>query len=59
LASNTLTNTVLVAVRNDVELAIDGSAFFTSDRTAIRATMRVAFAFPHAAAVQRISDMTS
>ncbi|MCE7480764.1 MULTISPECIES: phage major capsid protein [Actinomycetes] len=41
--------------RNDVDLAVDRSAYFTSDRTAIRATMRVSFAFPHAAAVQKIS----
>lgn len=27
----------------------------TSDRTAIRATMRVSFAFPHAAAIQKIN----
>lgn len=49
------TGRAIVAMRQDVELAIDGSAFFTSDRTAIRATMRAAFAFPHPAAVQRIS----
>ena len=41
--------------RNDVDLAVDRSAYFTSDRTAIRATMRVSFAFPHAAAIQRIT----
>lgn len=41
--------------RNDVDLAVDRSAYFTSDRTAIRATMRVSFAFPHAAAIQKIS----
>lgn len=44
--------------RNDVDLAVDRSAYFTSDRTAIRATMRVSFAFPHAAAIQKISLST-
>lgn len=41
--------------RSDVDLQIDRSAYFTSDRTAIRATMRVAFAFAHAAAIQKIT----
>lgn len=45
----------LVALREDVNLQIDHSAFFTSDRVAIRATLRVAFLFPHAAAVQKIT----
>ena len=44
----------MVVQRTNVELAVDRSAYFTSDRTAIRATMRVGFAFPHAAAVQKI-----
>ena len=30
-------------------------AYFTSDRTAIRATVRVTFAFPQAAAIQKIT----
>lgn len=41
--------------RNGVELAVDRSAYFTSDRTAIRATMRVGFGFPHAVAIQKIA----
>jgi HK97 family phage major capsid protein len=44
----------IVVRRLDVELDIDSSAYFTSDRTAIRAVMRVSFAFPHAAAIQKI-----
>lgn len=44
-----------VVRRNDVDLQIDRSAYFTSDRTAIRATMRVAFAFAHVAAIQKIN----
>jgi HK97 family phage major capsid protein len=44
----------VVVRRNDVDLQIDKSAYFTSDRTAIRAIMRVGFGFPHAAAIQKI-----
>lgn len=47
---------VFVVIRNDVDLQVDKSAFFTSDRTAIRATMRVGFAFPHPLAVVRLYD---
>lgn len=45
---------VIVAVREDASVDVDGSAFFTSDRVAIRATMRVAFAFTHPKAVTKI-----
>ncbi|MEQ6898456.1 phage major capsid protein [Microbacterium sp. KR10-403] len=45
----------LLIRRNDVDLQVDTSPYFTSDRTAVRATMRVGFAFPHAAAVQKIT----
>lgn len=45
---------VIVGVRQDAGVAVDNSAFFTSDRVAIRATMRVAFAFTHPAAVMKI-----
>lgn len=38
----------------NVKLAVVKSAYFTADRTAIRATMRVGFGFPHAAAIQKI-----
>lgn len=44
-----------VVRRTDVDLQIDRSAYFTSDRTAIRATMRIGFAFAHAAAIQKIA----
>lgn len=44
----------IIIRRNDVDLQTDRSAYFTSDRTAIRATMRVTFAFPQALAIQRI-----
>lgn len=45
---------VIVGVREDANVSVDTSAFFTSDRVAIRATMRVAFAFTHPAAVMKI-----
>jgi HK97 family phage major capsid protein len=43
-----------VVIRSDTTVVTDTSAFFSSDRTAIRATMRVSFAWPHQAAVVRI-----
>lgn len=46
--------TVLV-VRADSRIEIDGSVYFTSDRLALRATMRVGFGFPHPAAVVKIT----
>lgn len=45
---------VIVALREDTTLTIDKSAYFTHDQTGIRAIMRVAFAFPHPAAIQKI-----
>lgn len=35
----------LTVIRQDAKIVADRSAFFTSDRVAIRATMRVGFAF--------------
>lgn len=43
-----------VVRRQDVTLAVDRSAYFTSDRTAIKATLRVGFGFPRPAALQRV-----
>ncbi|NLV77780.1 MAG: phage major capsid protein [Rhodococcus sp.] len=48
---------VQVVLRDNVTLDVDGSAYFTSDRIALRATMRVGFAFPHAAAIVRLHDV--
>lgn len=45
----------VIGVRQDADVRSDASAFFTSDRVAIRATLRAAFAFSHPAAVVRIS----
>lgn len=44
----------VVVLRNDADVQVDSSAFFTSDRTAIRCTLRVGFAFPHPLALGRI-----
>lgn len=45
----------VVGVRKDATVESDRSAFFTSDRVAIRGTMRVAFGFGHPAAVIKIT----
>lgn len=45
----------LIIVRQDAETVIDKSAFFTSDRVAVRATMRVGFAFPQPASIAKIN----
>lgn len=45
---------VYLVVREDAEVEVDGSVFFTSDRSAIRAKMRVGFCFPHEAAIIKI-----
>ena len=48
-------NRAVIVRRNDVDLQVDKSAYFTSDRTAIRATMRVGFAFTQPSAIQKIT----
>ncbi|MCZ0727197.1 phage major capsid protein [Mycolicibacterium iranicum] len=42
---------VFVILRQDVDLRVDESRYFESDRLGIRATMRIGFGFPHEAAV--------
>lgn len=46
---------IVIAIRSDVELLRDESVFFTSDRVALKATMRVTSLFPHEAAIQKVS----
>lgn len=46
---------VVIVVREDAEVTTDASVFFTSDRIAVRAVMRVGFGFPHPAAVVRLN----
>ncbi len=45
---------VIVVRRQDVDLQLSTDAYFTSDRVAVRAVMRVGFAFPHPAAIVRV-----
>lgn len=44
-----------VVQAQDASLDVDGSVFFTSDRVAVRTTVRVSFGFPHEAAIVRIN----
>lgn len=46
---------VLLVVREDAQIVTDGSAFFTSDKVAIRAIMRVGFGFIHPQSVVKIT----
>ncbi|BDB43847.1 MULTISPECIES: phage major capsid protein [Mycobacterium] len=49
----------LFVLRQDADVQVDSSAFFTSDRTAIRCTLRVGFGFPHPAAIAQLRLATS
>ncbi|MPZ61839.1 MAG: phage major capsid protein [Propionibacteriales bacterium] len=46
---------VHVVVRTDARIEADKSVYFTSDRVAVKGTMRVGFGFAHEAAVQKIN----
>lgn len=46
---------IVIPMRTDPRLDVDESVFFTSDRVAIRATLRVTFLYPHPAAIQKIT----
>jgi len=45
---------VFTVVREDVSVVTDSSPYFSSDRWAVRATMRVGYGFPHEEAIVRI-----
>lgn len=47
---------VIVAVREDVNVTVDESRYFEYDAIALRAVMRIAFGFPHEAAIVRIAS---
>ncbi|SDH75551.1 phage major capsid protein, HK97 family [Agrococcus jejuensis] len=49
------TGRTIAAVRDDTKLDIDRSVYFTSDRVAIRATMRIGLLYPQPAAIQKIT----
>ncbi|WFR72476.1 phage major capsid protein [Prescottella defluvii] len=46
----------VIGMRQNVDVRSDSSAFFSSDRTAIRAVMRAGFGFPHTAAIVKITS---
>ena len=46
---------VLSMIRKNITVEIDSSAYFSSDRTAIRATMRVGFGFPHPLGIVKVA----
>ena len=46
---------VQVVVRDDTRLEVDRSAYFSSDRVGVKATMRAGFAFPHPLSIQKIT----
>ena len=46
---------VFLVVRSDATVERDDSVFFTSDRVAIKATMRLGFAFPHPLAIVKVT----
>ncbi|GGP84482.1 hypothetical protein GCM10010278_73710 [Streptomyces melanogenes] len=46
---------VMVVMRRDVRVDVSTDAKFTSDQVAVKATMRAAGAFPHPAAIQKIT----
>lgn len=44
-----------MVIREGAEVEADSSVYFSSDRTAIRAKLRIAFAFPHPASLVKIT----
>ena len=50
---------IVTVLREDVELAVSYDSHFSSDRVALRATMRVGFAFPRPAALVRVDLPTA
>lgn len=47
---------VITAMRRDVDVRVSDQAYFTSDRLAVRATLRCSFGFPHGASIMRIGS---
>ena len=46
---------VVIAIREDIQVDRDTSAYFTSDQVAVRGILRGTFLYPHETAVQRIT----
>ncbi len=47
---------VYLVLRDDTRIEVDHSVYFTSDRVAVKATLRCGFAYPHPAAIVRLYD---
>lgn len=45
----------IMVVRSDATVLVDTSVYFTSDRVAVRGTLRIGIGFPHAAAFVKIT----
>ncbi|BDX32477.1 hypothetical protein TUM20985_30240 [Mycobacterium antarcticum] len=45
----------LVVIREDVETEVSDQVYFTSDRVAVKTTMRVGWGWPHPGAVVKIN----
>ena len=45
----------IVVIRDNADVEADSSPFFSSDRVAIRAKLRVSFGWPHPAAIAKIT----
>ena len=48
---------VFGVLREDALLSVDYSAYFSSDRVGVRATLRVGFGYPHEQAIVRLYDV--
>lgn len=48
-------NLVALPIREDANIEVDDSVYFTSDRTAIKATLRITALYPHEEAIQKIT----
>jgi HK97 family phage major capsid protein len=48
-----------LVLRDNTRLEVDRSAYFSSDRVGVKATMRAGFAFAHPAAIIKVSDTGS
>jgi HK97 family phage major capsid protein len=61
VAANTLgavdSSRVWLVVRDDATVEADRSVFFTSDRVAVKATMRAGFGFVHPQAVVKVTTV--
>lgn len=45
----------LFVIRQDASVVTDSSVYFTSDRVAIRAILRVSFGFPYPLAITKVT----